>query len=150
MKYSTIKEVKVFCQSLDSQPDWREVVTMLAPCFVSGMVSDFEVDEVRFINSNDIDSIMRDELSSDEYILGCFNAGFLASVLDIDIEVIDAMQQAEAYEAIGKLVLSLGKLEELQHDYVMADGYGHHFNHYDGGEEELSVCGTLYYVFDNH
>ena len=98
--------------------------------------SDFEVGNYRFIHTDDIDEVQRDELSSDEYMLGCFNASFLASVLDIDQDVIEAMQKAEAYEAVGKLVLSMDKLEELQQDYVKWDGYGHHFNHYDGNEIE--------------
>jgi len=33
---------------------------------------------------------------------------------------------------------------------VSADGYGHHFNGYDGSEEEINLLGTDYIVFDNH
>ena len=42
---------------------------------------DFEVDNYRFIREDEIDAIMRDELASDAYMLGCFNAWFLADVL---------------------------------------------------------------------
>ena len=97
----------------------------------------FEVDNHRFIHTNDIDEVQQDELKSDEYMLGCFNASFLAGILDIDQDVIEAMQKAEAFEAVGKLVLSMDKLEELQEDYARLDGYGHHFNHYDGNEIEI-------------
>ena len=145
MKFSQIKQVKSFCANLFSTPDWREVVTN-----IENGDDDFEVDNVRFISSNEIDNIQEDELGNDEYCLGCFNANFLADVLGIDQEVIEAMQKAEAYEAIGKLIISLGRLGELQQQYSSADGYGHHFNGYDFGEEEFSVDGTLYHVFDNH
>jgi hypothetical protein len=90
---------------------------------------------------------MQDELKGDVYKLGCFNDLFLADVLDIDIEVIEEMQKVEAFSAIGKLVLSLGKLEELQESYVSADSYGHHFNRWDGSQDEVLVGTELYYVF---
>ena len=105
--------------------------------------SDFEVENYRFIHKDYIDGIQQDEIQSDLYILGCFNAWFLADVLGIDTDVIEAMQEAEAYEAIGKLVVSMDKVEELQAGYASADGYGHHFNHYDGCEDEIGD----YYAF---
>lgn len=143
MKYSDVKKIKSFCAGLFSEPDYREVISHAGN-------DDFEVDGVRFIADSAIDQIQQDELSSDEYILGCFNAWFIADVLGIDIEVIEAMQKAEAFEAIGKLIISRGKLEELQEDYASADGYGHHFNNYDFDEEEIEIDGTMYHVFDNH
>ncbi len=148
MQFSDIKHIKDQCEMLTSEPDWREVVRNIA-----GGESDFEVDGVRFIDEMDIDDIMADELSSDLYILGCFNDWFLADVLDVDVDVIQAMQQAEAFEAIGKLIISMGRLEQLVNDYVSADGYGHHFNHYDGSEETLGYSprgvNWDYYIFDN-
>ena len=98
---------------------------------------DFEVDGYRFIREDEIDEIQQDELSGDEYMLGCFNAWFLADVIGVDEDAITAMQQAEAYEAIGKLILSGGHLQRLQERYASADGYGHHFSHYDGSEEQI-------------
>ena len=144
MKYSDLKAIKNFCKDLFSTPDWREVVAE-----IEAGGSDFEVDGVRFINSSDIDRIQQEELGNDEYILGCFNAWFIAEVIGVDQDVIEVMQKAEAFEAIGKLIISLGKLEELQAAYVSADGYGHYFNSYDFGEEELSVNGETFHVFDN-
>ena len=145
MKYSQTKQVKSFCESLHSEPDWREVIGN-----ISQGLDDFEVDNVRFINSDSIDSIQQEELSNDLYHLGCFNACFIAEVTGIDQDVIEAMQKVEAYEAVGKLIISMGKLEELQQSYASADGYGHHFNRYDGNEEELRIDGKMYHVFDNH
>lgn len=145
MKYSEIKNIKAFCADLFSSPDWREVVQNA----LDGE-ADFDVDNVRFIADDEIDNIQEEELGNDDYILGCFNAGFLADILGIDQNAIEAMQKAEAFEAIGKLIKSLGKLADLQQAYASADGYGHHFNGYDFSEEEITVNGTLYRVFDNH
>jgi len=144
MKYSEIKSIKEYCEILNSQPDYREVLQNIIE-----EVNDFEVDNVRFIKSDCIDSIQQEELENDLYILGCFNSNFLSNILDIDCEVLEAMQEAEAYEAIGKLIISLGKLEELQAEYSSLDGYGHHFNSYDHSQDEFESSNDEYYVFDN-
>lgn len=144
IKYSEIKNLKTFCEDLTSQPDWREVLNS-----ITSYEQDFEVDNVRFIDTNSIDRIQQEELASDEYVLGCFYSHFLADVLEIEIEVIHAIQKDEAYTGLGKLIIAMGKLEELQQAYANADGYGHHFNHYDGNEEELFFAGNTYHVFDN-
>lgn len=145
MKYSELKAIKTFCDGLFSAPDWREVFDN-----IYDKEPDFEVNNVRFIDSEFIDQIQQDELSDDEYMLGSFNSWFLADVLGIDEDVILAMKKAEAYEAIGKLILSMGKLEELQKKYAAADGYGHHFNNWNGDQEEIIIGKSHYYVFDNH
>ncbi len=103
---------------------------------------DFECENHRFINDNSIDGIMRDELSGDPYVLGCFNAWFLADILGIDTEAVEDIQKAEAFVALGKMVLA-GKLDALQSAYVSADGYGHHFAHYDFEESEVGK----YHIF---
>lgn len=144
LTYTETKELINTLKDKDYIDDYREVAENII-----SLDSDFysPCDNYRFINSDNIDEIMQDELASDEYILGCFNAHFLSHIIDIDYDVIEAMQKAGAYEAIGKLIISLDKLEELQQDYVSADGYGHHFAHYDGYENEIHVLNELYYVF---
>ena len=132
MKYSKIKQLINDCNNIGVD-DWRDVVENL-----NNGENDFEVDNHRFINSNNIDEIQQEELESDLYILGCFNSSFLASILDIDQDVLEAMKEAEAFEAIGKLIISLDKLEEVQEQYASADGYGHHFAHYDHNEHALT------------
>ncbi|MGI9288794.1 MAG: hypothetical protein ACR2P1_25630, partial [Pseudomonadales bacterium] len=112
MQYSDIKHIKEQCELLTSEPDWREVVRA-----IDGSETDFEVDGVRFIDEMEIDNVMADELSGDLYVLGCFNDWFLADVLDLDIDVIQAMQEAEAFEAIGKLIISMDKLSDLVAGY---------------------------------
>lgn len=108
------------------------------------MYGDEETDSYRVIHEDRIDEIQREELANDEYLLGCFNPHFIANVTGIDYDAIKAMQEAEAFEAIGKLILSRDEwLGELQRDYVRADGYGHHFAHCDHQERMVGP----YYVF---
>ena len=144
MQYSQIKLIRNFCKSLDSSPEWKEVLQNILEDS-----QDFEVDNVRFINSEAIDVIQQDELNGDEYVLGCFNADFLADVLDLPFDAIKAIQDADAYGALGKVVLSMNKLEEVHEEYARRDGYGHHFNTWNGEEEEFRINGQMYYVFDN-
>lgn len=148
LTFSQIKTVKSFCEDLHSAPDYKEVVENI----VEG-VDDFEIDNVRFIKDDSILEIMADEIFSDEYILGCFNASFIASNSDLTIEMIEACQECEAFEAIGKALnntLNQDEKESFCDQYASADGYGHHFNGYDFSEEELEINGVLYHVFDNH
>jgi len=131
--YSEIKEVRELVDD-----EWRDAVESIAM-----KEEDFEVGNYRFICQDEIDKIQQDELSWEPYLLGCFTDWFLAGILNLEIDVIQELQKADAYEALGKMVLSMDKLEELQQEYVSCDGYGHHFSHYDGSEEELGN----YYVF---
>ena len=133
MKFSEIKEVRELVGH-----NWRDVVES-----ISMAEDDFEVDLHRFIRMDKIDEIQREELSWEPYMLGCFTDWFLADILDLDIDVIQELQKADAYEALGKMVLSMGKLEELQEKYSSCDGYGHHFAHYDHSEHEIGN----YYAF---
>ena len=127
MKFSEIKEVRELVGD-----NWRDAVES-----ISMEEDDFEVDLHRFIRMDKIDEIQQNELSYEPYILGCFTDWFLAGILNLDIDVIKELQKAEAYEALGKMVLSMDKLEELQEQYVSCDGYGHPFAHYDHNEHEL-------------
>lgn len=144
MKFSQIKDVKDFCLGLMSEPSWREVVESV----ISGE-TDFEVDNVRFISDDEIESVLTSELSSDEYVLGCFNASFIADVTGWPLTLIEAAQKGEAYQALGEAIIKEGYAGDMARDYASADGYGHHFNGYDGSEEEIAINGVLFHVFDN-
>ena len=144
MKYSELKTIRTFCEQLHSEPDWREVVEN-----ITNGETDFEVNNVRFINDDSILEILADELGSDEYVLGAFNASFLADVTGLPLIVFEALQKADAYQAAGEIVIALNKLEELAEAYASADGYGHHFNLYDFYEQELQCNDQLFHVFDN-
>lgn len=102
---------------------------------------DFELAGARIIHRDFIDGIQQEELLSDFYCLGCFNASFLADYLPLDTEDIEQLQKAEAYTALGKIASKY--IKEIQEGYAAADGYGHHFNGYDFSEIETDH----YYVF---
>lgn len=148
MKYSEIKALKSFCEDQTSCPDWREVLSELQ----SGS-DDFTVDNVRFISDDMILSVMADEIfNGDDYVLGCFNASFIADNSSLNYELVEACQQAEAYSAIGKALndtLDQDQKEAFCEAYASADSYGHHFNGYDFSESEYRFNGKLYHVFDN-
>jgi len=103
--------------------------------------SDFEAGGYRFIHEGDILSILAEELSNDTYILGSFNASFLARHTGLPLKVIEALQKADVYEALGEACLP--HIEDIAQGYADADGYGHHFAHYDGSEH----CMGEYYAF---
>lgn len=104
---------------------------------------DFEESNYRFISAEAIDKVLQDELESDLYILGCFRAEFIASESNLPVEMIEACQKAEAFEALGKGILATCGIESFAKAYIAADSYGHHFAHYDS--DTLEVDG--YYVF---
>lgn len=137
MKISQIKTLIQFLKDLDFETeDFKEV-------YLNFEVEkqDFEVNDYRFIHKDSIDQILIEELESDTYILGCFNAWFLADCSGLPIELIEAGQKGEQYEAVGKAMLP--HIEEIASEYSRLDGYEHHFSPYDG--EELEVLN--YYVF---
>lgn len=143
MKYSDIKQIKQFCETLHSNPDWRQVVNNII-----ANETDFEVDGVRFIDDECIDDVLQDELAADEYILGCFNAWAIAQATGWPVALIEAAQKGEQYAEIGKAMTGehVANLAEI---YAREDGYGHHFNGYDFSEEELQIGKSFYHVFDN-
>ena len=140
MKYSEIKELYSDLEDLGIENP-RYILENLDVDFYS------ECDNYRIIKDDDIDSIQCEELGSDLYMLGCFNASFLAMFLSIDADLIQIIQEAGKYEELGKAIIDADCLEELQEDYVSADGYGHHFAHYDHNDNEININGDLYHVF---
>ena len=138
----TFAETRNIIRNLEAEIgcyDWRETIENMRDC-----VADFEVPNFRFIHVDAIDRIQQEELESDTYILGCFNPHFLSEILGMSSEAIRKIQEASP-EALGELVLASGKLKEVQEGYVSADGYGHHFAHYDHHEREID--GTDYLAF---
>lgn len=105
--------------------------------------TDFEVGNYRFIHQDEIDEIQQQELSSNLYMLGCFNADFIADNTNLTYNIVKALQKAELYEAIGEAIMDGNYLEAMQSEYARLDGYGHHFAHYDHDTHEYGE----YYVF---
>lgn len=123
---------------------YRDILELTGDAFearelLEGALSsgDSQSNNWRMISADQIDQVMQDELECDEYMLGCFNAWFLADILEIDTDAVERIQASECFEALGQLVISGNKLKALQEAYRDADGYGHHFAHYDGEEHEV-------------
>ena len=100
---------------------------------------DFEVENYRFVQDAVIDEILAEELANDPYILGCFNAWFLTDHCDLSHDIITALQNGDEYEALGQHLIDNDKVAGIAKAYAGADGYGHHFNHWDGSEEEFML-----------
>lgn len=129
LTYSEVKSIYSEVEEIEDSIDQREVVENM-----SSEESDFEVGNYRFIHNDSIDKIQQEELEGDTYMLGCFSAWFLADILDMPLDMVELVQENEGFEGLGQMVLDNNKLEELQDKYNSTDGYGHHFNHYDGNE----------------
>ena len=109
--------------------------------------TDFEVDNYRFIHKDVIDDIMCREMSDDAYILGCFSDWFIADNTDLSLEIVQALQRSEEFEAIGNHIIDNDSLTDFAKAYSATDGYGYHFGHYDGNIIEDILSETGYYVF---
>lgn len=104
---------------------------------------DFVIDgEGRFIHKDAIDDILTSDLESDEYLLGCFADWLLADILGCPVDVIKTLQKNNQHGVIGEWVSSTDRVAELAEQYVRHDGYGAHFNPYDGSER---TCGDYYF-----
>lgn len=122
----SLKEIDIEYHSI------KEIISQ-----ISASIVDFEIANYRFIHHNKIDLVLADELGSDLYILGCFNADFISEQTNLPLEMIESCQQAESYEAIGKGILMTCGIESFVQSYVSIDGYGNYFATYDGNEIEL-------------
>ena len=138
MKLSQLREVKNLSNELDI--DFRELTEQ-----ITDENDDFVIDNYRFIKVSEIDTIQQDELKSDLYILGCFNASFIAENTNIPYNAIVALQKADAYESLGEMMK--GDIETIQSEYSRLDGYGHHFGRYDGNEHKTVLNNVEYYYF---
>jgi hypothetical protein len=138
MKLSDLRTVKELSNELDI--DFRELVEN-----VIDENDDFEIENYRFIKESEIDEIQQRELKDDLYILGCFQAWFIADNTDLSLRVVEALQKAEAFEELGELMID--DIETIQREYARTDGYGHHFNRYDGNENEIVLNDINYYYF---
>lgn len=135
MKYSQIKYIKSAIENYTDE--WREVVTNINDFEDYDNSYDFTVDDLRFIHKDHIHEIMVEELSSDLYILGCFNANFLTDVTGWPQPLIEAGQKGEQYETIGQGIIDNNLVDDLAEEYAQRDGYGHHFAHYDSEENRV-------------
>lgn len=92
----------------------------------------------RYIHAAVVDDVLVEELEQDPYYLGCFNPSFLSGITGLSEEIIKLIQNAKAFQDLGQWILDQGLVEDLAAEYKTADGYGHHFAHYDGETVELA------------
>ena len=98
--------------------------------------TDFEYGTYRFISDEVIDDVLFDEMSGDEYLLGCFASWVIADATGWPIALIEAAQKGEAFDEIGE-AMTEDHIRNLVKLYVSEDGYGHHFATYDGEDNEI-------------
>jgi len=110
----------------------------------------FEVDNYTFITEEEALKEVINMYRGDEYILGCFYASFIDDYIFLDIDDIIALQEANQYQVIGKLILNSGNINEMMQEYIRLDGYGHALNSYDGNYEELNINNIDYIVYRNN
>jgi hypothetical protein len=145
----------------DCEPcELREVIPHLMPC----LMGDALIDHTAHLGGNDwrfidmgynregqdyAEAILQEDLENDAYILGCFNASFIASHSDLSERIVTILQEAEAFEELGQYLIDndcVGGSHGMAADYAQADGLGHHFASYDGETHELSTEG--FYAFN--
>lgn len=116
-----------------------------------------EVEEYEDDNYNNDYLVLTDEEADEkakEYIvdsLWAFNASFVASEIDLDEEVIQAIHDNGKCEGnndtIYNLINKLGDIDNFVDSAIKADGRGHFMSSYDGNENEEAVNGTTYFIY---
>jgi hypothetical protein len=116
-----------------------------------------EVEEYDEDDYNNDYLVLTDEEADEkakEYIidsLWAFNATFIASEIDIDEDVINAIQDNGKCEGnndtIYSLINKLGDIDSFVDSAISADGRGHFMSSYDGNENEENVNGTTYFIY---
>lgn len=108
-------------------------------------IEDFDNDDYLVLTDEEADE------KAKEYILDtvwAFNASFLASETDIDIEVFEAIQNNGRCESNNRAILSMiDDEDDFVASAISADGRGHFMSSYDGNENEENVNGTIYYIY---
>lgn len=110
---------------------------------------DFGVDRefYRFIREDEAYKIAYDMLEGDVYMLGCFNADFIADNTKLSYDIVKALQEGEQFDAIGQHIIDNDDLDDIVSEYIRLDGYGHVFGSYDGNYEEIEIDGVDYIYF---
>ena len=112
--------------------------------------ADTTIDNTLIIRAYAIDRIMADELFSDNYTLGFFKAAFIVNNSPVPLAVVTACRKHGAFEALGEIMNKMMDARAkiaFARAYAKVDGYGHHFNLWDGSCEELCYNGQHFYVF---
>ena len=98
---------------------------------------DLDSTEAFFINDEYSLDCLVERQESDLYVLGCFNAEFIADFIELDYDTIKTMQESESFTALGKIIKSSGNLRDMMESYISLDGAGHAFGSYDHSNDEV-------------
>ena len=117
--------------------DVKQLFVDVADNFDNDFNVDFDGRDYRIVSNDDILDIMKDELASDEYVLGCGSDWFMSDVTGIPVDAIRKIQKADAYEALGIIIANKDvMLTAFAEGIISHDGAGHHFSCYDFSETE--------------
>lgn len=117
--------------------DVKQLIIDVTGNFDNDFNVDFDGREYRVINNDDILDIMKDELSSDTYVLGCGSDWFMSDVTGIPVDAIRKIQDADAHEALGIIIANNDEmLTKCAEGISLHDGAGHHFSSYDSSETD--------------
>lgn len=103
---------------------------------------DFTIDKYRFIYTDAIFDVMIKEFMDDRYLIGCFSARLLASLLGCEAPEIREIQDADLHSALGSMIINSGLIGEFVEESISEEGYGSHFAS-DGRERMIND----YYIF---
>ena len=134
-----IREIKAV---LDAEGvDWKDFIQK------SRESDDFEIGEFRFIHESAIDDIVVCQYEDDPYVLGCFNDWFIADNSTLSLDIVQALQSAGAFDAIGQHLIDSGEYEDVIIEACRIDGYGHMMNSYDGSTREDLLAPAGFYFW---
>lgn len=119
--------------------DVKQLIVDVTDNFDYDFNVDFDGREYRIINNDDILDIMKDELSSDTYVLGCGSDWFISDVTGIPVEAVRKIQNADVFEALGIIIANNNEmLTSFAEGIINHDGAGHYFSSYDGSETDAN------------
>lgn len=147
MTYSDIKTIYTLAAAIEA--DARELVAAVTEANESNESANTTDYDYLVVAENYIQTAVEDNISSDEYVLGCFNAWFIANVTGWPLFLVEAAQTDEGRAKLGEAIVSEGFVPAMAEAYISADGAGHSLSGYDGTEHELNLSLGCFSVFRN-
>ena len=126
--------------------DIKELIENVESDFGYDFNVDFDGREYRIIENDSILDTMKEELASDEYVLGCGAAWFISDITGIPSEAIEKIQAADCFDALGIIIANNDDmLTAFAEGIIRHDGAGHYFSLYDGSEKDTGEY-TVFYI----
>lgn len=115
--------------------DIKELIENVESDFGYDFNVEFDGREYRIIENDSILDTMKEELASDEYVLGCGAAWFISDITGIPSEAIEKIQAADCFDALGIIIANDDQmLTDFAQGIISHNGAGHHFSSYDHSE----------------